>query len=366
MASLERFVKDGGVLVGQLAIGIADGHGKMLPKGRLDKLFGIKRKDSSIRKQKAYAVSKDNPMALHFPEMPLQHIEVGLSADSATVLATTRESPLPLAFANKYGKGLAVYIACDLSLSYQSLHVSSGDLFGDPAAATYAAQAERFLTEVISKGGLSRTLQLSCQDGKYLRYTKTSSFKNGTLQYFVVLRSPGMVAYFHNGQKYVKLGAKDFFKEPAKVRVRFPSKGYVYEILSDKQFQGMRDEVQTVFTPTTLKLYSLIPYRVAALRLKLTEPRVHPGQLVGYNIQIEIDPQAPSVTPAMPGNHTLRMELIDPDGQTSSIYSRNITAESGKAKGIIPFALSDKKGTWRIRLKDLTSGAKTATSFVVE
>lgn len=64
--------------------------------------------------------------------------------------------------------------------------------------------------------------------------------------------------------------------------------------------------------------------------------------------------------------HTLHLKLIDPDGELSKPYSRNITAKAGKATGLIPLALNDKKGIWEIELKDVTSGRKTRTRFEVK
>ena len=59
----------------------------------------------------------------------------------------------------------------------------------------------------------------------------------------------------------------------------------------------------------------------------------------------------------------MRMQVIDPDGQTSTAYSRNLTVVSGSAESVIPLALNDKPGRWRIRLKDLTTGRKREAVF---
>lgn len=357
-AELKKFVEQGGVLVGQLAAGIADGHGKMRDRGSLDEVFGIVRQESEIRKTRDRSVSVANSMGLHFPEMPLVHLEYGLKAGSATVLATAGENKIPLAFANKYGEGLAVYIACDMSLSYSRMDSSRSKLFDAPDTFKSRLEAENFLTEVIQKGSVDRTLGLATEDGEYPGYVKTSYFKNGDFQYFILLRIPGLVAFQFNGQKSIHRGAKDYFKEPQNITVKFPQKGYVYEILADKRFEGERGGVETVFTPTTLQIFSVIPYKVESVELAFPEQSVRGGKAIAYNVAIKAKGKL--------GNHTLRMDVFDPDGDESSWYSHNITAEAGKAKGVIPIAMNDKKGIWKIRLKDLTSGAQTTGSFQVE
>jgi hypothetical protein len=61
----------------------------------------------------------------------------------------------------------------------------------------------------------------------------------------------------------------------------------------------------------------------------------------------------------------MRMEVIDPDGQTSTAYSQNLTVVAGSAEGVIPLALNDEPGRWRILLRDLTSGRKREARFEV-
>ncbi len=151
--------------------------------------------------------------------------------------------------------------------------------------------------------------------------------------------------------------AKYFCKNPVKVRVRFPVKGYVREIFTNRGY-GLTDTVDTVFTPTTLQLYSVLPYRVNAVKVRLPKNRFAPGGVIPYQIQIESD--------ARVGNHTVRMDVIDPQGKESEAYSRNISCPGGRASGYMALALNDAKGEWSLRVKDITSGMEGGVSFHVE
>jgi hypothetical protein len=59
----------------------------------------------------------------------------------------------------------------------------------------------------------------------------------------------------------------------------------------------------------------------------------------------------------------VRAEVMDPDGRMVRHYSSNLTVRDGKASLEIPFAISDTKGTWRVRVRDVISGLTAATSI---
>jgi hypothetical protein len=42
-------------------------------------------------------------------------------------------------------------------------------------------------------------------------------------------------------------------------------------------------------------------------------------------------------------------------------YSGNVTLRNGRASFVIPFALSDAKGEWRVRARDVVSGLTAET-----
>jgi len=151
--------------------------------------------------------------------------------------------------------------------------------------------------------------------------------------------------------------AKDLAKEPIKIKIKFPSAGYIHEIFTNRDY-GFTNELETVFTPSTVQIYSLLPYNVTGISLSLSRERLIPGEMLSYEIRIKGDGEL--------STHTLRLDVFDSEGKHSSIYSKNITSVSGEAEGVIPLALNDKKGKWKIKVKDLTSGKKAEASFYVK
>ena len=96
--------------------------------------------------------------------------------------------------------------------------------------------------------------------------------------------------------------------------------------------------------PSTVQLYSLLPYKVNTIQLSLANNPFRLGQDVPYTIAINTD--------RIPSTHTMRMDVIDPSGNIVKHYSRNITVTAGNAQGTIPLALNDQPGRWTIKLKD--------------
>ena len=54
----------------------------------------------------------------------------------------------------------------------------------------------------------------------------------------------------------------------------------------------------------------------------------------------------------------VRCEVFDPAQRLVRFYSSNATVVDGRAKFLIPFALSDAPGRWRVRVRDVISGLK--------
>jgi hypothetical protein len=342
VAALEKFVQQGGVLVGELGIGIADEHGKILSlqePGRLDHVFGITRQDSRIALRKDKTVPEPTATGLEFPELSFNYLEFGVEAASAEILAKANENKVPIAFVNSYGKGLAVYLACDLTTSYFLANGARG--IGNNAK--YSAATEAFITSLCATAGATPQLGIETDSGEPVPFTRTVMFTQGEIKYFGILREHRL--------------AKDFATDPVQVTLTFPGKGHVRELFSDTDY-GFTDKAETILKPTTVLLYCWVPYRVEGIDLKLSKRNAAPGEVISYTIALNA---------AVPlSTHTLHLKLIDPDGELSKPYSRNITAGTGKAEGLIPLALNDKKGIWKIELKDVTSGRKTETRFEVK
>jgi len=57
----------------------------------------------------------------------------------------------------------------------------------------------------------------------------------------------------------------------------------------------------------------------------------------------------------------VRLEVFDPAGRLARYYSSNLTVRDGQGQFQIPFAISDAKGAWRVRARDVISGLTAET-----
>ena len=87
-------------------------------------------------------------------------------------------------------------------------------------------------------------------------------------------------------------------------------------------------------------VYTILPYKVEEVELKLTKNHFSPGELLTYSIAVRAQGQL--------GKHILRMNVLDPVGNEYEPYSCNITSQGGNYLGQIPLALNEKKGNWTI------------------
>ena len=57
----------------------------------------------------------------------------------------------------------------------------------------------------------------------------------------------------------------------------------------------------------------------------------------------------------------VRVEVFDPAGHLVRYYSTNVTVRDGRASLPIPFAISDARGDWSVRARDVISGLTAQT-----
>jgi hypothetical protein len=169
-----------------------------------------------------------------------------------------------------------------------------------------------------------------------------AEFRRGDLRYFGLVRDTWSAQYFA--------------KDAAEVQIRFPVKGYVRERLAGRDC-GKTDRVTAMLTPSTVLLYSVLPYSVKSVAVSVAATEVARGDAVRYAVAVKAKGRA--------DDHVLRLDVRDPDGKESKAYSRNLTALGGRAAGTIPLALNDKPGEWTLAVKDMASGREQFTTFTV-
>ena len=131
----------------------------------------------------------------------------------------------------------------------------------------------------------------------------------------------------------------------------FAKGGYVYDVLEGRLL-GHGQRLDAVLDVNTVRVIAVLPYAVTALRTDA------PAQTAaGQDARI---PASVVAEHGPVGLHVFRVDVVDPEGTPHRAYSQNVLAPQGRADIVVPFALNDKPGPWRVRIQDVATGAAAA------
>lgn len=305
-AEIERFVRDGGVLVSDVRPGIADGNCKLREKAALDTLFGVRRQALE---------GLPTPVSLGAAQVLGDR---AVTANEAQVLASQGE--MPLAFRKETGKGVTIL----LNFSFHEL----------PRVAARPETA-----------GLALS-QLLAATAKILPAWQVRDAKGQPM-------AGGRVAAFARGPAKI-LGTlpprPDDVNAPVKATIFAPAKRHLYDLRAGK-YLGLADRVPAELRFTAATFISALPYKVSGV--KVSAPARHAA---GAPCPVRIVVQAAGdVKGARP---VLRLKVFGPDGEERTYYAQTFFPEGLEAKTTIPFALNDPPGAWKLVARDVLTGVK--------
>ena len=65
------------------------------------------------------------------------------------------------------------------------------------------------------------------------------------------------------------------------------------------------------------------------------------------------------------GIMVVKMDVFQPDGRQSEAYSKRLSFRGETCTRLLPLALNDMKGKWRLRITEVISGVTAEKSFTV-
>ena len=344
--ALEKFVREGGVLVGDVHAGFRNEHGKRLPAGHLDHVFGIRQTGKHGMRLRLNKEGKRIPV--HFGEsfgegFALTFDAVGpgdVSADTAKSLAryTLNGVEQPAFLVNEFGRGKAIY------LNY--IPVGYKEAVGDEAEmdeiktremrGRSAASFRRMFGKIVDLAGLSPPVE--CEG------VSLNRFGEKDLTYIAI----------SSGYKHLPAWRRDY-------ELRIPKARHLYDVRA-RSYLGLTDQVKFRFRPeeqVVNQLYAAYPYKVTGIDLRIEPPRARPGGTVFVTASLR-PPEAKS------HHHVLAMRVLNPNGEDLDWYGTCIETVDGIARGRVDLSLNDMKGNWRIRLTDAGTNVSAEARFVVE
>lgn len=138
------------------------------------------------------------------------------------------------------------------------------------------------------------------------------------------------------------------------VEVALPRSFEIYDLRARHPL-GRREKLELALDPIEPALLALA--EKALPQPSILGPRsVHRGDKAEFLIC--------SDAPAARG--VIHLDVLDPDGNSAAAYSGNVLLVGGTTTKLLPLAVSDKTGLWKLRAVDALSGATTVTDFEVE
>ena len=103
------------------------------------------------------------------------------------------------------------------------------------------------------------------------------------------------------------------------------------------------------------------PALVAQVDARVTTVKMKSGTTANrggvMNIELAVAPSA--------FDTVLRMEVVRPDGEMDDALSGNLVTKDGKCAAVLPIALNDPPGDWKIQVRDVVSHLTTSATFQV-
>lgn len=216
------------------------------------------------------------------------------------------------------GKGQAIYLASSGPRQRESVHR---------------------LAEILDTAGVEPAFQLRRADGLPADDVESYVFTNGELTIVALQRDNQSSSVPRRG------GA---------LSVQLPRALYVYDIRARRSL-GRTGRLDVKVDP------------VAPVLLTLSDRPLAPPAASGPRTAHLGDTLEFRIVPGSPVAHAvLRLDVVDPDGATVADYSGNLIFDGAGAVRLLPLAFNDKAGIWKLRVRDVLSGATGTTELQVE
>jgi len=361
--TLEKFVREGGCLVGDIHTGFRDGHGRRREQGALNEVFGIRQLNNEGRRVKAGPDGKPVPV-IFGKQLNLGERGFTLAFESvgpADIQATTATAwagfdldgrRQPAFLVNRYGKGTAIYLNF-LPSGFREVigDVTEGEREGEKEAVDSLGQK----TSTVEAQGRAR----EAFHAIFSRIVALAGLESP-------VRCEGRPGIYRFGQGEITyLGVCAGYKSPPAWRrdydITLPRPKHVYDS-RDGKYLVYADRVKAVFDEDRLKLallYALLPYKVEGIEVQLNAAEVPRGGTVSFSARL-----LPAA--AQKQLHAVALRVTNPKGEELPWYRNSFATKEGVAQGRIDLATSDLPGRWTARLRDAATGVTTEFQFTVK
>lgn len=348
VARVREFVENGGTVIADYRVATMDEHGRDLGRGQLDVLFGIAR--GGAPKSAAgpvRGVADFRGVLAKGKTWNLSAGETNLRLEGGTALA--EQAGIPTVVVREVGKGLAAYLNLEL-FPYQHWRVRPGQEAG----------VRELFGAVLAEAGVRPRVRVLDSQSASVPAVEVVIYELGMQRIVAVFRNPQLDSGgWADGPKVTARGwgeeiDNSALEKPVEAVIQLPEGFNVYDARGAKAL-GNSASVRATLDPWSPLVLTLSPTPVRGLSFSAPSS-ARAGQRIA--LELRMDDRPDGVQPRI-----VRVDVFDPSGKLVEHYSANVRSEGERVRFEIPFAWNDPAGAWRVRARDVASGASAETTL---
>ena len=328
---LRAFTDRGGALIATRPVGIRDDLGRPRRPGLLDDVFGMKLA-GDVQAVEPVVVTRTpiGDMAAG-TQIRLPIAVTDVVADGAAVLATAGDGTIPALLTHKQGR--AVLLNLDLT------HYEQERRFHSPTE----TQLRQILLQALAQAGVQPVYPLRLESG----------------------RAPHVevVRYAAPGVEFLCLLNGD--EEPDVATIELGAGAYVYDVRAESG-RGRIRALTVPLQPKCARVFCLsarpIPAPVISASPEATRASgAGEGMTCGSTFRFSVARDSSAPFPEL-----VRVEVTDADGRERGELMQTLSLRHAeRVESVIPLALNDPAGTWKVTATDIVSGQRAVARVEV-
>lgn len=328
LRAIERFVRDGGSVLADLAPALCDAHGKPRSSGGLDALFGVHSAGESVVSaglEFGATVEGQDPLLPQGEWLMDPYYDRSLRLGDGRALGRHVRDNAPAFVVKQTGRGRSLLLNSVLASASPSQNVPGPEQLA-------------LVRQLLAGAGVVPFARVQARSGAPETHCELNRFRDGSNVYLGI--------YAH----------ADPESDPAEVRVRFEDDRHTYDVRAGRYLGEVR-ELPLPLRAGEAALFARLDYRLTSLALQ-PPPRAARGELIAVPVLLEAS--------ARPGRHVVHVEVRGPGGASLPLYTRNLELAAGRGELQLATALNDPPGRWQIDVREVVSGLTASASVEVQ
>ena len=323
VTAVQRFVRTGGLVLADVLPGVTDDHGKPVDPPALAALFGVSAAGpnfagkAGLRLQDGTVVPRIRPAA-------------ALQLAGGAAAGRSVDSDVPVLIAATAGDGTSLLTNFELAF-----YVTERRLGQAPER-----RWRGLLLAALGKAGVQPGVSI-VHEGDTLPHAEVVRYLDGQGRPVLIGVLNGLLPGM--AERRVEL---TFHGVPA---------GRICAVRS-QQMLGIAPTIATVLKPGEPKLFAVLPASAGGEAAAARMVTVQAGQSVNI----------PFAFAGLSMPQAVRYEVTDATGRSRPEYSGVIVAPAGQGEIMVPLAVNDPKGDWRVEFTHVLTGAEARATLRVE